>query len=386
MDAIYKEAEQALKVAKITLMMQKNTVCYTTVLFSLKQRFTEEIPTAATNGKELVINPHFFVGLTPNERLTLLAHEVLHVLLDHMHRIGDRIHELWNIAGDYVINGSLATAQYTPLKKWLYESKYDGMTTEQVYNDLMKKPDQDRQNLIAQCKANGFNGGDVTYPDQVDPKDAVSQDEVTNIILRAVTQAKAMGQPPGTMPNEIEVELQKTLNPPLPWNVILQNYLTSFAQDDFSFRRPNKKFLPTYYLPTAYSEAVCNIAVAVDISSSVTDHEFNVFIQKIDEIKKTMKPQKMTIISFNTKITGIQELTPEDNPLTKLKFKGRGGTHVGEILQWAADNKPTVMLVFSDGEFNHIEPKDKRVPIVWLIHNSPNWKSKWGRTIHYNVT
>lgn len=383
---VYKDAEQALKIAKISLMMGRLTVCYTTVLFSLKQRITEEIPTAATDGKELLINPDFFMKLTPNERLTLLAHETLHVLLDHMHRRGERDHKLYNVAADYVINGSLKNAQYTLPTGGLYDPQYDGMTTEQVYNLLNKKSDQQKQALFDKCKDGSLNGNDITYPDQVDPADAVSQDEVTSIILRAMTQAKAMGQPPGTLPSEVDIELQRTLNPPLPWHIILQNYLTSFAKEDFTFRKPNRRFLPDHYLPTAHSEAVCNIAIAVDISSSVTDHEFNVFINKIAEIHATMKPEKITVISFNTKITGIQTLTPEDNPLTKLKFKGRGGTNVTDVLKYLAETKPTVALIFTDGEFNQVEPMDKTVPMVWLIHNAPHWKTKWGRVIHYNVT
>jgi predicted metal-dependent peptidase len=390
MDApVYKEAEQALKVAKITLMMQKNTVCYTTVVFSLKQEITADIPnmtTAATDGKHLYIHPDFFMGLSPNERLTLLAHEALHVLLDHMHRKGDRDHKLFNIAADYVINGSLVNAQYALPKGGLHDHKYDGMTTEQVYKLLEKKNNQQKQELFDKCKDGSLNGNDITYPDQVDPGEAVTQDEVTKIILRAVTQAKAMGQPAGTMPAEIELALQHTLNPPLPWHIILSHYLTEFAKEDFTFRRPNRRFLPDSYLPTAHSEAVCNLAICVDISSSVTDHEFNVFITKIAEIKNSMNPQETTVVSFNTQITGVQKLTADDNPLTKLKFKGRGGTAIAPVLEWAAENKPTVMIIFTDGEFTQVEPKNKGVPMLWLIHDNPMWKTKWGRVIHYNIT
>ena len=381
---IYADAEQALKVAKIQLMMQKATTCYTTVIFSMKQQITEEISTAATDGKHLLINPDFFNKLTAAERLTLLAHEALHVLLDHMHRRGTRDHKLFNIAADYVINGSLKKAQYVLPTGGLYDPQYDGMTTEQVYALLDKKTDQQKQDLFGKCKDGAMNGNDITYPDQVDPKDAVTQDEVTAVILRAITQAKAMGQPPGTMPGEIEVELQRTLNPPLPWHVILQNYLTEFTKEDFTFRKPNRRFLPNHYLPTAHSEAVCDLAIAVDISSSVTDHEFDVFIGKIDEIKRAMNPKETTVISFNTKITGIQKLSEDDDVFKKLRFKGRGGTSVIDLYKHIAEHKPTVTIIFTDGEFS--QPKDvPKSPIVWLIHGDSNWKCNVGRVIHYNI-
>ena len=132
---------------------------------------------------------------------------------------------------------------------------------------------------------------------------------------------------------------------------------------------------------------LCNIAIAVDISSSVTDHEFNIFISKIDEIKKTVNPKETTVISFNTQIIGEpQKLSEEDNALKKLKFKGRGGTDITPVLKWATKNKPTVLVIFTDGDFTPVEPTDKSIPIVWLIHNNPSWKYQWGRVIHYNVT
>ena len=383
---IMKDAADALKIAKITLMMQKNTVFYTTILFSLKQAITDEIPTACTNGRDLLINPTFFTDLTANERLTLLSHEVLHVALDHMHRIGNRNPQLWNIAADYVINGSLVKAGYTLPKGGLYDIKYDGKTTEEVYRLLDKEPEQVKAGLSGKCPAGSLNGNDIAYPDKNDPDNSVSQNEVTEIILRASTQARMMGQDPGSVPGEISIELTKTLNPPLPWNVILQNYMTEFSNDDYTFRRPNKRFLPKHYLPVAYTEAMTNVAVAVDASSSVNDHEFNIFINKISDILRTVRPKKITVIAFDTRIQSVQELTVTDDPFKKLKFKGRGGTAIEPVHIWAAENKPTVMLIFTDGEFKQVQPINKAIPLIWLIHDAPTWKTPYGRVIHYNTT
>jgi predicted metal-dependent peptidase len=237
--SILQDALDALKIAKITLMMQKNSVYYTTILFSLRQTITDEIPTAATDGRSLLINPAFFTDLTPNERIGLLAHEVLHVALDHMHRRGTRDPNWWNIAADYVINGFLDKAKYSLPKGGCIDHKYDGMFTEQVYDILFKKSDAEKNTILAKCGDGSMNGNDVSYPEDAPAgTEPVTQDEVTTIILRATTQAKMANQAPGSIPGEVEIELQRTLNPPLPWYIILQNYLTDFANDDYSFRRP----------------------------------------------------------------------------------------------------------------------------------------------------
>ena len=384
-EQLLQDAHDALKIAKITMMMQKNTVFYTTILFSLKQIILSDIPTAATDGKRLLVNPAFFLDLTSNERITLLAHEILHVALDHMHRCGDRDPQPWNIAGDYVINGHLDHAGYTLPKGGLRDKQYDDKTTEQVYDILHKKNKQQIEDLLGKCTAGSMNGNDIQYPKDAAPGQEVTQDEVTAIILRAQTQAKAVGQPPGSIPGEIQIELAKIIRPALPWHVILQNYLTNLAKNDYSLRRPNRRFLPDHYLPTPYSEAMTEVGVAVDSSGSVSDHDFNVFISKISEIQETMQPKKITVVAFDTNIKSVQQLTEQENPFRKLKFTGRGGTNIQPILQWAAEHKPTVMLVFTDGKFNHKPPVDPRVPFIWLIHDNPKWTSDFGRVIHYNI-
>ncbi|RLB94679.1 MAG: hypothetical protein DRH26_00560 [Deltaproteobacteria bacterium] len=383
--AVLADAADALKIAKITLMMQKNTVFYTTILFSLKQTITDALSTAATDGKSLLINPVFFNNLTPNERLTLLAHEVLHVAFDHMHRIGERDPQLWNYAADYVINYVLVEAGYTLPKGGLHDIKYGNKTTEAVYDLLNNKTETEKIQLFASGgKNNPMNGNDITYPKE-GAKDQVTKDEVTEIVLRATTQAKAMGQAPGSVPGEIAIELEKTLNPPLPWYVILNNYLTDISKDDYSFRRPNRRFLPKHYLPTAHSEAIPNIAIAVDASGSVSPEEFNTFISKIAEIQEVMQPKKITVIGFDTKIKNVQELEGQENPFTKLKFTGRGGTNITPIHDWVDKNKPTLLLVFTDGKFQERDPVDPSIPIIWLIHDNPTWASKCGRVITYDI-
>jgi len=60
-------------------LMTKGSVFITTVLFSLKQTWSTDVPTAGTNGISLVINPDWFKSMTPEQRIGLLAHEAWHV-------------------------------------------------------------------------------------------------------------------------------------------------------------------------------------------------------------------------------------------------------------------------------------------------------------------
>jgi predicted metal-dependent peptidase len=62
------------------------------------------IPTAATDGRSIFVNPHFFETLKPEEQQFVLGHEVWHAAMSHSRREGVRDHELWNVATDIEIN------------------------------------------------------------------------------------------------------------------------------------------------------------------------------------------------------------------------------------------------------------------------------------------
>ncbi len=381
----YPEAEKALERAKMSLMMRANTSFYTTVLLSLKHEITEKLPTAATNGIWLKVNPNFFLDLTEREQLGLLIHEVLHVCLMHMTRLNGRDPEIWNIAADHCINLMLLKEGYHLPTPRLAATIYEGMSTEEIYKQLYQEAKDSPDSTVP----DGI-GMDISYPgDDVDETTELLsqediQEQVTEIVLRAATQAKMDDTNPGNIHGSIEILLEKTLNPKLPWNIILQNYMSQFSKSDYSFSRPNKRYFPEFYLPTTHAEAICNLAIAVDSSGSVLPEEFSYFINEIAVIQSQLQPEKITLIDFDTEINDIRIITQDTDVLRELEFTGGGGTYVVPVTEWATKNKPDVLLIFSDGEFI-IPEEPKGIPIVWLIHNDPSWKCDYGTIIHYEL-
>src|SRR5512138_3863203 len=74
---------------------------------------TDTIPTAATNGRHIFINPQFFERLTIDQQEAVLLHEVLHAALLHPSRGKGRDAKRWNVAADIVVNGVLAREGFT---------------------------------------------------------------------------------------------------------------------------------------------------------------------------------------------------------------------------------------------------------------------------------
>lgn len=360
-------ADIALSKAKIDLMRRPESTFFTTLCFSLKTKWDTSILTAATDNKTIFINPHAYLALTPGQRVSRLLHETMHVALLHFLRKGSRNHQKWNAACDFYINLMLTDAGFEKIETWLWDEQYRGMSSEQIYAllpedqacdmDLLPPPDDDKENI---------------------------EQAVQDMVMRAVTQARMAGDKPGSIPGEIQVYVDSLVKPKLPYHTILRRYLQSYDKNDYSFRKPNRRFFPQHYLPSLWSESLMAIDFAVDISASVSDDEFKQFIGDIAGVLKMMKPPSMRLVQFNTKITG-EDTIKTVQELKKVEFHGRGGTAIGPVLNWANEHKSRVLLVFTDGEFRWPDIDVKHTDLIWLIHNNPGFTAPVGKVIHYQL-
>lgn len=368
MSTVPNEAQVALNKAKIQLMSKPDSAFFTTICFSLRHMFDDTVSTACTNGKWIKFGTKFFMDLDPEERIFLLLHETMHCAYLHMARKpAGPCPDKWNIACDHVINLQLIERGFKMLKMGYADRKYIGLSAEEVYNLLPDNPG--KPNMQDLMEGDG------------DPVEM--EKEMAEILVRAAIQSKVSQDKPGTIPGEIEIFLNRLLNPKLPWNRILQKYLQAFAKNDYTFRKPNRRFFPEHHLPSLYSESLMNIAIAVDTSGSVTDDDFLRFITETNSILRMMKPEKITLIQFDTEIKSVDEVRSVQE-LMRVRFTGRGGTLINPVLEWVNTNKPQLLLVFSDGDF-YFYTQVTKVPVVWLIHDNAPWTAPFGKVIHYTM-
>src|SRR5262245_58435237 len=71
------------------------------------------VDTMAVDGFSMFYHPPFVEGLSEQELVGVVAHEVTHCAYLHMTRRGHRDPKLWNVAGDFVINSDLKKAGFT---------------------------------------------------------------------------------------------------------------------------------------------------------------------------------------------------------------------------------------------------------------------------------
>ena len=360
------EVEKLFNKAKVAMMSRPSSTFLSTILFSLDFSWNTDIPTACTDGLRLFINPNWYADMSDDARVGLLAHEAWHVAFNHIVRGKDLDKQRYNKAADYVINNMLLDQKYELPENGLWDPIYKDMSTEQVYALLPVSDPSDPYD----CDISVANGD-------------IDETAIETIIMKAAMQSAANGDKAGTIPGEIEIFIKNKTNPILPWNVILQNYMSAYAKDDYSYKIPNRKYFPELYLPSMYSESITNIAVAIDTSGSVRDEEFDAFLSEVEDIRINLKPVLTTLIGFDTRIN-TEILLTESDSIEDIKFTGRGGTSLSPVFNYFETKPPTVLIVFSDLDCSKIT-KEPDYDVIWVCVNNPNATVDFGSLIHLKI-
>jgi Schitoviridae HNH endonuclease len=360
------EANKALSKAKIHLMCKPDTTFFSVVCLSLPHVWDDTIQTACTDGTKISYNPKFFMeDCSSAERIGLILHETLHVVFSHMLRLGSRDPVKWNKAADYAINLIIVDAGIKLPEGGRLDTKYAGMSAEQIYELL---PDEDDPDFDPDIIF-GAEGPDL-------------QGKIDDILVQATMQSNAANDKSGSIPAEIERYVKELTNSQVPWHRILSAFFTKLARTEYSFRKPNRRFFPEYILPTLQGEGISNGAVAVDASGSVTDEQFQHFVSETSNIIKAQRPDTLHFLQFTTQLVGEPTQIKKLSDLKKLDFSGCGGTHIDPVMEWAKENKPNWLIIFTDGYYSEPTIKPK-VPVIWVIHGNPDYKAPFGKIIHY---
>jgi predicted metal-dependent peptidase len=350
------EVEKKIKKAKMQIYIKQNTTFFSALLASLRFHLNDQFPTAATNGTDLWVNPEFVKDMPVEEITFVLIHEVMHVVYEHMNRMQDHglDQHVWNAAGDYLINGELVHLGYSMPQEGLYDASFRGKSTKEIYDILMAE-------------------GRVSAPQMLDlvpgPTDGKSAEEhkeaVINNIMKAATQAQIEGDA-GSIPGHIQRIIEKLANPKLPWNVILQDHMTSYAKNDFSWKKPNRNYWPAHYLPTMVSENMDKLWSVIDVSGSISQDDLNAFMAEMAYIKDILNPKELRVLCFDTDIR--KDFTVEEGELLeRFELPGGGGTSIHPVIELMRQEGPDVAVIFTDLCFSKPYLADIGTDLFWVV-------------------
>jgi predicted metal-dependent peptidase len=377
---------KAVTKARLDLMQMPAATFVTTLALMMKQIIDDgpSNQTAATDGLAIFYNTGFFLGLTRKQRPTLIAHEAMHAALDHMelakvHGITPENHMRFNRAADFVINDFLVLASFEPLPNWCHDVQYRGMNTIQVYRLLQEDPDP--------ASGGGAPMDDLRQPGESEPglsESEVKQAVKANITSAAVAAKMKGGQAAGSIPADVQVFLDSLLKPKLPMAAHLRKFFNAIDKSNYSWQKLNRRFHPML-MPGLQGKKLGHIAFAFDMSSSVSDKDIQRYVSELMGVIRNLKPEKITLVQFTCEIKSVHRLKSLRD-LANLELRGRGGTDIEPLMEWAKLNKPTALCVFTDGEYSH-PSFNPGCPVMWMIHgySKDMFHCDFGTTIRFDV-
>lgn len=392
-----KDAEEALSKAKVRLMLKKDCAFFATLILQTPVYWltADEVQTAATDGVNLFFNPEFFMGLSPEERIFLVLHEVMHNVYNHGTRLGFRDHQTWNEAADYVINDELIQRGFSMPAVGLHNVDYRDMSADEVYEDLISKKDKGLPNTpnpwpdLQQSPDENQDPDDGNAPQSglggIDaPTIQEAEEHNKNLLTQAIQASQMHGDKPGTIPGSLERLLDKMLKPKLPWTKILARFLFSLNKDDYSWRKPNRRYISQgIILPSLHSESVGRIDFAIDTSGSVSQDDFNRFISEIGYVFKNFRPKEIGVMQFDHILQGNDKCCSVQD-FMKIKFTGGGGTCIEPVIEEFKKHDSKALIILTDGYLAQKPEWDPGKPVIWCIYDNPSFIPVFGTAIHFD--
>lgn len=346
-----------------------------TLALRLKMVPDNSIETSATDGVVLRYNEKYVDKMPLTKVQGMLAHTVMHPAFLHHTRRGNRDKKKWNKACDYSINTILQNAGFDLPEGKYVNPAYNGMTAEHIFTLIPDDPDQGNGGGQPPPGGGGNDpGGDGGVDDSPQSQNGGGSQSQQNHEEAewkvAVAQAAHVAKQTGKLPGDLERMMADLLEPQLPWKDILKRFMTEKCNDDFSWKRGNRRFIAQgLYLPSRTSDdAMGEIVIVIDVSGSIGEKELNEFGSEVKGIIDELKPSKTRVMYVDTRIAHMDEFGREDE--VKLAPHGGGGTDFRPPFDWLEANQitPKCLVYLTDG-YGPFPEQEAHYPTLWCINN-----------------
>jgi predicted metal-dependent peptidase len=325
---------------------------FATLLVSTPWVMTKDVETAATDMTTLYFNPDFMESLDDEEILFVLAHEVMHMALEHGLRQQARNHVVWNIACDYALNLVLKESGFKIWSKALCSDAFKDKSADQIYDIINQAKQKQQGGGGGKSGGVGQPGGEHHSPMlgdlKDDPKnvDPAQQAKVKRGIQQKVAAAACQARLAGKLSGSLERLVGEILDPKVPWSHVLRDYMTRVTKDDEVWNKRNRRFA-NVYLPARHSEKMGEIVLIGDTSGSISNEEICKYMTEAGAIAEDVHPERIRIIWADAQVKGEQVF--EDGELIVPKPVGGGGTDMRKPLKKAEKYDPECVILFTDG-------------------------------------
>lgn len=359
--------------AKVSIVTQHPF--FASILMKRKLIEDNTIPTAGVDQRgQIYYNKEFVEKLSVDELVFLLCHEVGHVIGQHASRVGTRSKKRWNIAGDAWINDMLNAANIGQMIEGGVDmAGSKDKTVDAIYNELPEDPDGD--------------GPGGTGDDLLDRGTPLTDEEATHIDAETrveIAQAAQAAKAQDNMPAELAGIIAGLIDVPTPWYDILERHMTALVKGEYSWARPNRRFLEYGYLPSSGKVAQSGeVVIQVDVSGSINSLELDHYNSHVKRIIELCNPTRVHVLYTDTDV--CKHVVFEQGEEFNLEFYSGGGTDMeaGFAFLDKEGISPEVFVCLTDGYTDFNVEKAPDYPVVWCI--SSDIVAPYGDNIHFTL-
>jgi len=386
-------SEQRVTKSHISIMRSKEFCLFAGVLSVGAVKFTEDLPTAATNGRDVMYNPKFVDTLTDKQLTFVVLHEALHKVFQHMtlwRKLWKESPILANMAADYVVNWTIKEADPNGVvtdmpSMCLFDAKYANMTTKQVY-DLLKQDAENGTGVFGKGES-GDGDGDAGH----DHHDWEGAEELTaeevKEVEKQIDQALRQGEIiRGKMAGNQNRTIDGLLEPKVDWREQLREFVNATCKnkDKTSWKRPSRRFIgQDIYMPSMIGETVGKLVIGIDTSGSIGSNELREFLSEVVGICDDVSPESVELIYWDYDVAAHETYNIGDYQglAETTKPAGGGGTRVGSLNEYLKNKRitPEAIIVLTDGYVESDWGGNWDAPTLWAITSkgitSPHGKS-----------
>lgn len=361
------------KMDRVKTLLVMEHPFFATLLFKYPLVETTSIPTMAVDTRGRVYyNPDFAMTLTDGQIMFGLAHETMHRVGHHAERKGGRNHKKWNVATDAWINDTLRAAgvgEWIPHIVDIPGSK--DRTSEAIYADL---PDRDWD--LGPLGADLIGGDGNTLDEETERR-------LHSETMRDLAEAAAVAQARDRLPGALKSYIDSVLNIPVPWYVLLEQWMTARQRVHQSWARPNRRYISGgYYLPSYDSQNTMGVMAAeIDISGSIGQDTLNEFTGHLRRLVEQVRPAKLVVVYVDDAVRHVEEFGPDDMEIV-LHAPNGGGTDMRQGLLWLREHYPDLEGVVVLTDMATPFPDRQYFPTLWAATTKTTAPAEAGQTIY----
>jgi predicted metal-dependent peptidase len=354
--------------------------------------------TIATDGRKFYYNSDFIQKLDDQEMVFGFAHEIGHIIFEHMTRRGSRNPDLWNMAGDYIINNMLVrenVGRAITTVPILLDKQYEKHTADEVYDKLYERGEAIQNTLDEHLDLDGEGSASSDDPQgkstnnnkpkfkklSAEEKKAL-KNEWKEAVIDAVNKAGA-----DNVPGDIKRLVKSITEPVLDLRELFQIQFSSSLKSDYTWMRPNRKGWHTgAILPGTLPGEMLDVVIALDASGSIWDTTLSDFLGIVQGSLDQFDSYNVKIITFDTKVYNEDNFTSDDGrDMSEYTIQGGGGTDFDCIWDHLKYNDitPHQLVVLTDGYPWGSWVDENYCDTLFVIHGNEEIKAPFGITANY---